>query len=1046
MRKILATLAFAAGALLLFFAAAAFAFYHMIQVGELRRFLVGEFEARSGLKLEIGAAEIEVGRVLGVSFHDLALKNADGTMTVVAARKALIRVALLPLFQRRIVFYAVHLDAPRAEIVRDERGKVPWLDLLSSLPFRRQQNSEFSLDLRELRIDRGEILFTDRSGGEGPVETRFQTIDLALHRIRGAGLRQALQAFKSDIPAGPGLDFDFKTVVRRAERQADVAVNGRSFFADDELDVGRAHVDAYVSSSASPAAFLWDVAGRPAAENPPRGNLTYRLHWQGSLDRGARVGGEVHFAGVEAELPEYFPAPLDFGNGRLDLVANWNPQALRIERLDLHSNRLEFSARGSVAPLSASDARLALRVTTPFLPLTVARSYWPAKLLQSPRLDALTAAVGSGEIRLASAEVAGMLSDLRRIPQGGGDDSLSFTIEMRNVGGEWAGERPLPFSAAGGQLVLEKGTLYYKNFRATLGRSQVTELSGAQRRPFAGGALDLRVRGEADLAQARQYLPPGAVAASAGKTLEALRDLSGRARVDLALHAEAAAPLSYSGAAALDNVHVRIGDFALNQIRGDVSFAPGEIKAERARATLNGADLQLSVLLKDLAGAATYDVAIESQAVKAPDALGLLLPLDVSKSPGFVRGNVRFSGPFAAPEAKKVTGQLELVGVQIPVPVFDEPFREVNGRVRIAGASIDLEGMRARIGGDAIALDGRWTGGERPMLVFQLASSDLDIRNILPHHVTPEDEWYERLQVRGKFALVKASYDSFAFTDLKTDLVLDRRTWRLERFSARAQGGTIEGSGAFRDRGEPGTFTIEPDIRGVPLQTMLGWFNVGHNEVTGNVRLSGKFEFAGKTSEERRRSLNGALRVRIDDGMMRRFQIAVRVLSFLDLSRWFTLKLPNINQEGIRFRSISADMKIAQGIYTTENFLLDGDDLRITGAGDLDGTKGEIDFVIAVRPFPGLDHAWNYIPVLGTGLAAVKNSLLVASFHVHGPINDASVMPAPLSTLSEFFYGALAIPKGLIGLPTTPSAPKEPAPAAAKEPAPSAPTEPAPAK
>src|ERR1043165_4090702 len=76
MRKILATLAFLAGALLLFFAAAAFAFYHMIQVGELRRFLVGEFEARSGLKLEI-----EVGRVLGVSFRDLALKNADGTMT-----------------------------------------------------------------------------------------------------------------------------------------------------------------------------------------------------------------------------------------------------------------------------------------------------------------------------------------------------------------------------------------------------------------------------------------------------------------------------------------------------------------------------------------------------------------------------------------------------------------------------------------------------------------------------------------------------------------------------------------------------------------------------------------------------------------------------------------------------------------------------------------------------------------------------------------------------------------------------------------------------
>ena len=73
--------------------------------------------------------------------------------------------------------------------------------------------------------------------------------------------------------------------------------------------------------------------------------------------------------------------------------------------------------------------------------------------------------------------------------------------------------------------------------------------------------------------------------------------------------------------------------------------------------------------------------------------------------------------------------------------------------------------------------------------------------------------------------------------------------------------------------------------------------------------------------------------------------------------------------------------------------------------------------VIAVRPFPGVDSAANYIPLIGQGLAAIKNSLLVASFNVRGPVDDPSVTPAPLSTLSEFFYGALAIPKGVMGLP-----------------------------
>ena len=71
----------------------------------------------------------------------------------------------------------------------------------------------------------------------------------------------------------------------------------------------------------------------------------------------------------------------------------------------------------------------------------------------------------------------------------------------------------------------------------------------------------------------------------------------------------------------------------------------------------------------------------------------------------------------------------------------------------------------------------------------------------------------------------------------------------------------------------------------------------------------------------------------------------------------------------------------------------------------------------AVRPFPGVDTAVNYLPLIGQGLAAIKNSLLVASFNVRGPVDDPSVSPAPLSTLSEFFYGARAIPKGVIGLP-----------------------------
>ncbi|HWH80219.1 MAG TPA: hypothetical protein VNT76_22725, partial [Candidatus Binatus sp.] len=74
------------------------------------------------------------------------------------------------------------------------------------------------------------------------------------------------------------------------------------------------------------------------------------------------------------------------------------------------------------------------------------------------------------------------------------------------------------------------------------------------------------------------------------------------------------------------------------------------------------------------------------------------------------------------------------------------------------------------------------------------------------------------------------------------------------------------------------------------------------------------------------------------------------------------------------------------------------------------------DFVLAVRPFAGIDSAINQIPILGWGIAAIKNSFLVASFNITGKIDDPTITPAPLGTLTEMFWSVLGIPKNIIGL------------------------------
>jgi uncharacterized protein YhdP len=187
-------------------------------------------------------------------------------------------------------------------------------------------------------------------------------------------------------------------------------------------------------------------------------------------------------------------------------------------------------------------------------------------------------------------------------------------------------------------------------------------------------------------------------------------------------------------------------------------------------------------------------------------------------------------------------------------------------------------------------------------------------------------------------------------------------------------------------------------------------------EMTGTVNLSGSLETAGNDDAERKRNLNGAFNLKIEEGIIHRMRILVQILNLLDLSRWFTLQLPDLAKDGIRFRSIAGDFKVNKGVYYTQNLVVDSDDLRMTGTGRIDVTKDDIDFLVAVRPFAGIDTVINHIPLLGRGIAAIKNSFLVASFNIKGSIEEPTITPAPLGTLSEWFWGVLGIPKNAIGL------------------------------
>ncbi|MCE3240433.1 MAG: AsmA family protein [Deltaproteobacteria bacterium] len=529
-------------------------------------------------------------------------------------------------------------------------------------------------------------------------------------------------------------------------------------------------------------------------------------------------------------------------------------------------------------------------------------------------------------------------------------------------------------------------------------------------------ALNLQARGDLDLAEVREQLVLGVFPIEA-KMVADIQELNGRARAELSLERLKEAPPQITGTLALDNVQLRRGDFLLSQMRGDINFTGTEIKAEKISATISESPIQIGLVVRDYASQeGVFDISVDSTAMKSGIITRLLLSSGSANDPGIVRGSIRYHGSLTNKDKRSFTGNLDLVDVQLATQPLLQPIRALHGNIKFDESGIDFQSIRGVLVGFPSAFSGRWRYAEWPQLVFDFTAPSLDLTYLLSQVDAESSEFYANLQARGRIAVANGKIKAIEFGDLKSDVTIDRRVWRLSNLTARAAGGTVQAKASIEDR--PDTLSIQADsqIQGVPVQSFLRWFDMTTTEMSGTVNLTGNLETAGNDDAERKRNLNGAFNLKIEEGIIHRMRILVQILNLLDLSRWFTLQLPDLTKDGIRFRSIAADFKVNKGVYFTQNLVVDSDDLRMTGTGRIDVPKDDIDFIIAVRPFAGIDSVINNIPLLGRGIAAIKNSFLVASFNIKGPIEEPTITPAPLGTLSEWFWGVLGIPKNAIGL------------------------------
>src|SRR5262245_25481867 len=483
MKRALKLIGFLSVAVLLFFIVSSLAFYYLVSVGEVRRFLIEEVERNTDLKVELGAAEMEIGWVTGIVFRDLAMSLPDASQPAITAERIAVRVALLPLLDRQVVFYEVRLQRPVARFVRDKDGRVELLEKLFNLPLLKKRNSELSLDLRTIRVRNGDIEYVDEQPKSDIGNWRLLDAAVDLARLRGQELRDFMRKSSAGQPSehddGAALQFNFTSAVMKDDAKINLKAWGHLVFPKEQMDLREAYWSADVEVFDFPAALLREQLSARIPIKSMTGHFGQRIHFEGNPATALQLKSEMELRQVSIDAPELFLTPLGATDGRLSFAADWNPKRLRIPRADLRANDIKFSLQGDIAAMDGKDPHFRLNLSGLSAPIAVLRKYLPLRIVHSVQLENALNAIQAGQVEIKKAGVDATLSQLRRLAHGEFGPQLWFDAELRDFAGTLPAEGSLPLRAVGGQVALANGILTLRDLKGAYGGSRFSDIDGS---------------------------------------------------------------------------------------------------------------------------------------------------------------------------------------------------------------------------------------------------------------------------------------------------------------------------------------------------------------------------------------------------------------------------------------------------------------------------------------------------------------------------------------------------------------------------------------
>ena len=424
---------------------------------------------------------------------------------------------------------------------------------------------------------------------------------------------------------------------------------------------------------------------------------------------------------------------------------------------------------------------------------------------------------------------------------------------------------------------------------------------------------------------------------------------------------------------------------------------------------------------------------------------------------GFEAGNLELSLEIKGRERDwhswKTTGWLALSNGLMVTKGTDGPIHDLYVRLLLTRDTAELKRLSFRLADSDLTMEGtvrNWA--TKPVMTAKLESNQMDIDLLIPKGqrapIRDVLEWLAATsKVSATASIARGRYKHLKFGAMSARMTIQDGVLDLDRMSGQSTNGDIAGRIVVQlPRGEPAEAEIALRATGLLVEDMYRLAGSKGGGITGEARITGTVRGHGRNPHGIYPTLNGRVDLLLENGRIFKSEERAiwKIISILNLPAVLQGKV-DLEKEGLPYNKITTTVIMRNGLFETENLIIDSPIVKITAAGNYDLPTDQVDMVWAVSPFGSYSQFLKTIPLFGRLFAGERKGFATAMFSVKGAIEDPEVTYLPMKSFATGLTGlaqlAVDVLKNTVMLPidlVTPDEnkavskdviPQEPAPA-----------------